>query len=454
MLILTMVIIPYSVHGYAPFYITITATFSVLGICCKTPGVEFLLMAIALCLPSGWSGWTANSSVSFPEIDSMHRALGRFILFIIPILGLWCFNESCFPQKKRVLNLLATVIAVGVIATLITADMNEFKKVIIIIGCTYSFLFICYQDKKISLKDVFFYIDVLFAVSFIYGVLDYFFRLSPYQFISNATFSEMWINRAKGILGHPLYLSALVLFFQSTIFIRYLLYKRFTYFQEFICIIMALIVVSRTTVIVMLLEYILFIIINKGYKNIKFIVFNIMGLTIISLFFIYFADSILIDIMLRFNEGVGNRDGAWEPVMSLFVKNPIGVGYSNIMSSLSRGYYVDSEFNADFSTVDNLFLSQLAAYGVFGFFKIAYYFYFLYDAYKLRKKSPQFFKIIVLLYFPILLESFSFDWDGSIFLCLLVYGLIGYIYRFFHINSFMDSKAILPIWFPKYKRAK
>lgn len=438
LLIFTMVLIPYTIEGNAPLYITAIALMAVLGVCFKIPGFEFLLIAIVLCIPSGWDG---TSGLVFPEVDNMTGALGRFNQYLIPAVGYYLLLNNSFNKKKTILFLTFGVLFVGLIQLVLTYETKDIRMILNIIGCSYAFMLICLFDKKCDLKDAFLYIDVLFIMSLMYGILEYVFRQSPYQYITDATTSITEIGRARGILGHPLYLSGLALIYQSIIYVRYILLNKFGYVQELLCVIMALIVVSRTTIVVMVLEYILFVVLTKGYRSVKFWIANFVVLLIGSILILKFADSIVIDIFTRFVEGnVDHREGAFETVYLLFLDNPFGVGYSNIMDTIWKGGYAASGFESDFSTVDNLFLSQLAAYGIFSLVKIFYYFYFLFDSYKLRKKYPLLFKSILFLYFPFLLESFSFDWDISSFLCMILYGFIGCVYKDNYIGNTAKCK--------------
>lgn len=424
-----MVVVPFSINGYASVYISAIALLSIIGVCLRIPGAEFLLIAISLCLPAGWIG---TSGLEFPEVNKILVSYGRFTQFIIPITGFYLLLDNHFRIKKHLLLLTLGVIFVGLLETLLTSETKDIHILLSIIGYCYAFMLICYFDKKIEMKDVFFYIDVLFLVSLAYGISEFLFRESPYQYITDATTPLNAIGRARGILGHPLYLSGLALIYQSAIFIRYLLLKKFGYIQEVLCITMALIVVSRTTVIVLLLEYILFVVLTRGYKSIKFWISNILFIIGGVFFIVKYADSIIIDLVARFIEGnFDHRESAFETVFLLFIDNPLGVGYTNIMDRIAKGGYGTLGFDSDFSTVDNLFLSQLAAYGVFSIIKIIFYFYFLIDSYKVRREKPLMFRVVLFLYFPILIESFSFDWDSSIFMCMLLYGLIGFLYRYF-----------------------
>lgn len=437
LLILTMVLIPYSVGGNAPLYITVIALISVVGICLKISGFEFLLIAIALCIPSGWDG---TSGLVFPEINLMTGAIGRINQYIVPTIGYYLLLKNRFKLKRKIIILTLGVLLIGCVQLLLTNETKDIRMNLNIIGCSYAFLLICYFDKKIEIQNVFLYIDFLFVISLIYGISEYIFRQSPYQYITDATTSINGIGRARGILGHPLYLSGLALVYQAIIYIRYLLLNKFGYMQELLCVVMALIVVSRTTIIVMLLEYILFIILTKGYRSAKFWFINILVLLIGSFLIYKLADSIIFDIFTRFVEGnADHREGAFKTVFSLFIDNPLGVGYSNIMNSIWSGGYAASGFESDFSTVDNLFLSQLAAYGFLSIVKICYYFYFLFDSFRSRKENPLLYKSVLFLYFPFLLESFTFDWDISNFLCLILYGFIGFIYRHFYSQKDKDT---------------
>ena len=427
-IVLIMYLIPYSIKGNAVLYVYFFSIVALIGILTKIKGAAFLLLAISLCMPSGWLG---TSGLKFHEVDVMNSAFDKCIRFLLlGVSFVILFTQKIYREKSLFL-LIVSYIFVGIVYSLLADNRNELYLALRVCGGCYGFFIICYNDKKITINDIFICLDVLFIISLFYGILDYILHQSPYQFITNATTNINTIGRARGILGHPLYLSGWALVYQAIIYVRYYITKKFGYIQELLCVVMSLIVVSRTTIIILILEYVLFVFLSEGYKKKFFILVNLFFLVIVSLFIVTLYDSVVVDIFTRFENGtITHREGAYEAIWNLFKDNPLGVGRSNIMDEIRRQGFGNGLFDQFFSTVDNLFLSQIGGYGILAFIPIIYYFYLFYDAFKIRKHNPLLFKIILTLYVPYTLEAFSFDWETKLCLCMLLFGFMGYMYRY------------------------
>lgn len=425
LIVISMITIPYSVHGVAPYIIYGISLISLFGVFLKVPGSELLLVAIALCLPLGMS----STGVVFPEVNRMKNAF-QTILMLIPFISGYILLQRKNIESKQILTLMILMALLGAFFAILTRDLNEFLRLFRGVALTFGFFVLCYYDKKISIEDVFVCFDILFIISLYYGISDFLFHNSPYQYMTEATLSLNY-GRARGILGHALFLSGLAIIYQSIIFIRYMITNKFNYVQEFLCIIMALIVISRTTAIVMFVEFLLFFMFNFGKKKLKFLVLNIIVISIISYFVMFFGSDIVKTLLIRFEDTEeSHRLSAYSATLKLFSHNPIGVGYEHIMQEIIRGHYYSYGFSKYFTTLDNYFLTQLAAYGIFASLTVYSYFYFLIKAIKQKIKFPLLFKVMILLYVPFILQSFTFNWDSSIFLCLMLFGLTGYLYRY------------------------
>ena len=223
LLVLTMLAIPYSINDKAPLLITGLSLLSIIGIFFKMPGSEFVLVAIALCLPDGW----ASTDIEFTEVDNMRHAFGRIGFYLLPLIGFVLVRVGNFYKSRPILYNMVSLLFVGLVAAAVTVTFSEFGKMLTVIGTGYAFMLICYADYKIKINDAFLFLDVLFFMSLFYGISEFFFRQSPYQYITDATVSIDTIARARGILGHPLYLSGLALFYQAILYVRSMINKKF-----------------------------------------------------------------------------------------------------------------------------------------------------------------------------------------------------------------------------------
>lgn len=428
LIILTMFVIPYSIHGYgATLYIFIISCISLLCILYNQPGFEFILIAISLCIPEGF----AHSSSSFPEISRISKAFNSVLFYLLPVVSIFIYIKHRKRFDRFLLLNVLSVILVGIISTIISVSFYEFYTIIIYLSTCFFFFVICRCDLSLDIKTVFVFIDVLFFITAFYGIQEFLFMDSPYQFIANGTEDLALAGRARGILGHPLYLSGVTLFYQANLFVRYIITKKFSYIQELVCVMVALIVVSRTTIVVMGVEYLLFLFVIKAYRSFKLVVANLILFSVAFFLIYHYVDELVIAIISRFLEdSTVSRESSYPAVMNLFFDNPFGVGYGNIMSSIYKGGYNGEGFVDDFTTVDNLFLTQIAAYGIFSLVLIFYFFYFFILSIKNKRRHKLLAKCILLLYTPYILQSFTFDWETSKCLCFLLFGLTGFLYNF------------------------
>lgn len=425
LIIAAMVVIPYTVGSYAPLFVYLFSLISLLGICFKIEGAEFILIAISLCLPSGWVG---NTGMTFPEIDRMFIAFNQS-LYIISIISVSFFGVKSLG-RIGIVPIALSLVLIGIFISLNTGNINEFMHIWTALATGFCFLLICLKDKKTSLKDVFVYIDVLFVVTTIYAVLDFFFNISPYHSVYDTILDIRKIIQAKGLLGNALYLAGIALFYQACLYVRMLLTKKIYYVQEFFCVVLILISLSRTAIIVFIVEYLLYLYIIGAYKKTKLVMINVFVICILVFLIFIFADSIVADLIVRFTEGsFEHRESAYVTVFSLFFNNPFGVGFYRIMESIRSGGYAAQGFSDGFSTVDNFFLTEIASYGLFAFFTVFYYYFFLIRAFVQNKKKKRMLSFLLLIYVPLILQSFSYDWQIALPLCLFLYGFIGHLIR-------------------------
>jgi hypothetical protein len=115
------------------------------------------------------------------------------------------------------------------------------------------------------------------------------------------------------------------------------------------------------------------------------------------------------------------------------------------MGAFRRGGYTNAGFSSDFTTVDNLFLTQIAAYGIFSAIPCLFYFYYLLWAFSKRSKYKELSNCLIILYAPLALQAFSFDWESSSCICLILFGFTGYLlshYRFDVLMSNFSAKDL------------
>lgn len=391
-------------------------------------GIILILLALALCTPSG----LAASDIQISQISSLQLIQSRFCRWILMGLGIYL----SFDHKNNIYNkhnslLLISLILCSVIGFVKTGNVNEIYYIMGIIGSIWGIFYTSHRSKM-SIDRYFLVIDILFYITTIFAIMEFAFGISPYQkfysYLANTNVE--YLGRAKGLLGHPLYLSGFVLLYQATIFIRMLYGKKLNIVNQVFCVTCALITVSRTTIVVLFLEIIIYCILSEIYKSSKKMFLFLLALSLIIVITFSTGGIYVENLIYRFEEGnVDQRTGAWGTTANLLSENILGVGHSDIMHSIRLGHYSTEKFSAYFTTLDNIYLTEICAYGIAGIFTLIFYYQFLYFSYKKRKKSPTMFKSVLFLHIVISLIGFSFNWNGSFMMCLMFYGTIGMLMR-------------------------
>ena len=221
-------------------------------------------------------------------------------------------------------------------------------------------------------SSVFKYFDVIFICTGIYGILESFCGICPYEYDLNFA-----VFRASGLLGHPLVLALVTLLYQVMLYVRYIYTKNFNFLLYFFSILVAMITVSRTVYIVYAVLLLYFLIVTKFFVRFKRIVALIAAAALIGVGVIYFFPDLYEGIVYRFVNGEAyHREAAFATVEKLFRDKPFGVGIWQIDNVIATQGYATWGFIVGFGTLDNFFLTQIAAYGYFSI--VAFYFYFQY----------------------------------------------------------------------------
>lgn len=233
------------------------------------------------------------------------------------------------------------------------------------------------------------------------------------------------IPRAKGILGHPLILSFIVILYQSIIIIKSFIYQKFNFLAILSCLIISALTTSRTTVILIIFVFCYYYITSKMYKSLSKNIVLVFVISCCIILFHYLFAPIITNISERFNDGANHRLASYPSVMMLFMDNPLGVGYTQVTNKINE--YATINLIRDFP-LDNFFLTQIAAYGIISIIVFKYYFYYVIIAFKLKRTSKVLYKSVLLLFFIYSLVGFSFNIEAYIQISLTFYGFIGYLF--------------------------
>lgn len=172
----------------------------------------------------------------------------KFLLYFLRliILVIW-FSYYFFLYKgKKGIKGIASIMMLflGEFYSLITGNNQEFSYVLYAVIYLSMMHFISSKDNMRT-SSVFKYFDVMFICTGIYGILESFCGICPYEYDLNFA-----VFRASGLLGHPLVLAIVTLLYQVMLYVRYIYTKNFNFLLYLFSILVAMVTVSRTVYIV------------------------------------------------------------------------------------------------------------------------------------------------------------------------------------------------------------
>lgn len=324
----------------------------------------------------------------------------RLIIFVI-----WFFYYFLLYKGKNAIKGIASIMMLflGEFYSLITGNNQEFSYILYAVIYLSMMHFISSKDNMRT-SSVFKYFDVMFICTGIYGILESFCGICPYEYDLNFA-----VFRASGLLGHPLVLAIVTLLYQVMLYVRYIYTKNFKFLLYLFSILVAMITVSRTVYIVYAVLLLYFLIVTKYFVRFKRIVALIAAAALIGAGVIYFFPDLYEGIVYRFVNGEAyHREAAFATVEKLIRDKPFGVGKWQIDNVIATQGYATWGFIVGFGTLDNFFLTQIAAYGYFSI--VAFYFYFQYYFHFL--KNLQALKLLCFLFLIWVSISFSFDLES------------------------------------------
>lgn len=403
----------------------------------------FLIVYLALYNKSGWSILILALSFTFPysgylNKEDTHLLSEAMWLPFNVIRGsiLFVFIYKFLRQKNNTFPKYS-IITFGsfLVLSFFYFEYNKKLKEVLDVLSWFTYTYLAYyvaHEEKISLKQFFFFIDIIFYCTTFYVVQEFIFHSSPYEIIYD---KYIYIEkiRAKGLLGHPLILSVFLCYYQVCLYGKMILFKQKPYLTLLLLIVIGLMTASRTTIILFMVVFIIYIIIeinNNRYRKIIGICFTLIGaITIIICFFNTYIDNTFQRI---YNAGADQRIGAYDVIWQIFAKNPLGVGLTGLKMEIESGKYRFSElFSKELMVIDNMYLSALGHYGIFSFLLIILYMYplihFRYYAKDIHNKNL--FSLMIMLYAIWFLLNFSFDTNVYMPINLFLFTFISFIGR-------------------------
>lgn len=391
--------------------------------------INLVIIAISACIPLGYG----SGDIKIPIFENMQLWQARFIQWILMFFGVYSLLtiKSIDINRKNMKILLLCLILCTLVGFVNTNNKQEIYFSLGIIGVVVGMFFVSYRCN-ISFKNYFKVIDFIFYLIVCYAFFEFILRLCPYNQYYNLLIgtNAEFFGRAKGLLGHPLLLSGVVLLYQAVLFVKTFYKLKINIVNQILCIVCALITVSRTTLVVLSIEFILYLIFTQSYKSVKKFIIYLLCLIIILFGVIEFGEQYLTDLFIRIEEGnIDHRLAGWKTTYNLLSENYFGVGHTDIMDAIRKGGYATYGFATGFTTIDNVFLGELCSYGILGILTILFYYQYLIFAFKKRKTTPVKYKSILFLYIVMTLLGLSYNWNGIGVVSLMFYSIVGYLMR-------------------------
>ena len=388
--------------------------------------VEILAIVLS-CIPFIGARGEENEGVNIFQFNYI-KALFPYV-FLLIYATLWNKMKLNSEFKKWIYISIPflgiTLLYAFIYNTFSLRILNEITYVCM----TMCFFFIAYEDRM-PLRNQIHVVDILFYFVCIYSTVQFLLDKSPYNWaFEKLTYSIDFI-RASGLFGNSLMLSCYVIMYQCFLLIRSSITNRIPWVKLLLCIIIGLMTISRTTVLLCIIQVVLWLYYTNRIKSAKVIVLTFTFFILIWCFLQYLLPDAVETVIGRFeNEEAGHRGAAYGTVYNLFKNHPFGVG-SDFLPIINREHLYTKGFITDFPTFDNYFLTQLAKYGVLSIVVFIFDYYLLFKIIKLKAQMRQIAPLCYLLFTIRTLLGFSFDIEGYYVFNICFYSYIAYLIKF------------------------
>lgn len=402
----------------------------------NSKGFSVLLIALSLSYPySVTSDIDILSELTWWPVNIIRESI--FLVFIVYYV---ISKYKCEKLKPKAFGVMLIIFVLSVFYSAISySSSQEYVGWLNIFAYTYLFFYVV-QIDKIGLSEFFRLLDVIMICTSAYVILEYFFNYSPYQTVYDSINFVDIIFRARGLLGHPLVLSSFILIYQATIYSRKLITNKKYYLLLSLSLVVGLLTASRTTLIVMILEFILFFIISGHYRDVRKFIWILISSSILVFSMIFLFQSQINDNLNRVENGNSDhRLAGYKSVFNLVQDYPFGVGEADLIRVIDIGGYKAKGLIKGFETLDNFYLTQIGSYGLFSIIIFYFYYYFLIRAFKNRKKNMPAFKSILIVYIVWSLLGFSFNMEQYLCISILMYGIISVLLKELESNKKIEG---------------
>lgn len=413
----------------------------------RKAGYSMVILSMALCQPGG--------------IDSTQVALvsGKmFWLFTacridIVMLFLWYWSRSEIKIKSK--WVIPCFIVLSFIECCYDACFNTkaiFSLLNFLIYAHLGFA-LCYHDAK-TCKGTFYLYSLCYIFILLYAFLEYFYGIGPYMLLYDASesFEEIarGIPRARGLCGHPLVFSGIVIVYNAILYSQRIIEKKtptwFFYTMLFLCLFGTIISASRTSAIIFFVLLLLFAKMS-GMLRLKHIFIFVAFLSVFAILSVNYFGDLIVNVLERFNDNAYHREAAFPSVLALVTDNPLGVGANNVLDRV--GDYATKDLIRDL-TLDNFFLTTIASYGILCWVAFLNYFCYIVKFFKTKRHNRRTFNSAMLIFISWCMIGFSYDIEAYVQLIIMCYSVWGYLYCKQEMNivlkgrSKMDKQFLAP----------
>ncbi|MCE7066567.1 O-antigen ligase [Dyadobacter sp. CY326] len=384
---------------YLLFLITLLGFYLVLS---RKAGVTTMIFAYSLMIPS------TSSTIGLGAT----RYIAPLYIVVI-ILVYWLFTKSRVKYNFSFAQwIILPLLLFAFFNSARNNTVDEFVRMILFLISTFGVYYLTLLDRT-NIRQFYALLDLIFYLTIIFVILEVLFIYTPYQIIYSEKFVDLQ-QRAKGLTGHPLVFSGFISFYIAALFVKGIILKHWSWFNMIMCVPFLILSASRTGLILAIASVLIYIFLEKKYKNSTFLITSVVAAMTVLILFPYLMDLINSTSLKRLQTAnVDQRLGAYSVVANIFASNVFGIGFSidALKSELAHGgFSLDSKFNSSFLVFDNAYLTLLTAYGIFS---LLFYVIFVNPVrFCLKHKALGFTKIsnsAILLFAIWFLQNFSFD---------------------------------------------
>ena len=415
-IVYTMLVLPITtIMGNSLLYWMILIAYLAWMVITKKTGFSIVMLSICLCQPT-----ITSEEFDVDYINHLFSSFYYVLLFLPFIISIYLFFIKGYMPFKNTILISIVFLIIGLMYGL--SLPNIIYKIVV----THFAFYIGFYDR-LNFESLFRLYGITVLVTAVYAIIDYFLGVTPYTVIyaSLVDYSQYdwYVKRASGLLGNPLILLLVATFYQALICYKGILTGKLPVIPQLLCLTLSLIVVSRTA----LLSCVVFLFFYFVHIKSKISVKQIISITIIVLFctlgiMYYFSDT-LNDLILRLSTGNNlHRQSSFQVTYNILSDNIFGIGFENYANQL--GKYAAQGTNTDVHTLDNLFLTQLAHYGIIGFYIIYFYVYYFWQYIKIWKRA-KWNKEVFYLILAFFISAICFDFEAYNNICFVVFVLIG-----------------------------